>query len=160
MDAISEVVGLALKQTGNSTVSNGGDRSTMGLREKRLIHRLHAEVLPKYEAALRQETGGGAIEWQVNWDSFSNCDEEALERLERFGLRKISEAIESICIDDFGRKAVRDGLKMIYIQQVDDSSQVAVAMDEDTLKVFLNCADFYHGYVSEFKIQEVLENGL
>lgn len=132
----------------------------MGLREKRLIHRLHAEVLPKYEAALRQEIRGGTIEWLVNWDSFSNCDEEALERLERFGLRKIFDAIESICVDDFGRAAIRDGLNMIYIQQVDDSSQVTVGMDDDTLKVFLNCSDFYHGYISEFKIQEVLENGL
>jgi hypothetical protein len=160
VDAISEVVGLALKQTGNSTVSNGGDRSTMGLREKRLIHRLHAEVLPKYEAAWHQKTGGASIELQVDWDSFSGCDEDALERVERFGLKKISAAIASICADDFGRKAIRDGLNAIYIKQVSDSSKVSASMDSYMLKICLNVSDFYNGYLSEFQIQEVLENGL
>jgi hypothetical protein len=160
VDAISEVVGLALKQKGNSTVSNRGDRSTMGLREKRLIHRLHAEVLPKYEAVWHQKTGGASIELQVDWDSFSGCDEESLERIERLGLKKISEAIASICIDDFGRKAIRDGLKSIYIKQVSDSAKISAYMDSYTLKVCLNCSDFYHGYLSEFQIQDILENGL
>ncbi len=132
----------------------------MGLREKRLIHRLHAEVLPKYEAAWHQKTGGASIELQVDWDSFSGCNEEALERIERFGLNKISAAIVSICADDFGRHAIRDGLKAVCIKQVNDSSHVSASMDDYMLKICLNVADFYKGYLSEFQIQEVLENGL
>lgn len=132
----------------------------MGLREKRLIHRLHAEVLPKYEAAWHQKTGGASIELQVDWDSFSGCNEEALERIERYCLRKITEAIANICTDDFGKKALRDGLNAIYVKQVNDSSKVSASMDTQTLKLYLNVADFYKGYLSEFQIQEILENGL
>ncbi|MBE9041206.1 hypothetical protein IQ235_10490 [Oscillatoriales cyanobacterium LEGE 11467] len=131
----------------------------MGLREKRIIHQLQNKTIPAYEAAWAKKAGT-KIKLQVDWDSFSDCNEEILERVERFGLKKISEAIDAVCVDNLGKEAIQDGLKAIDLKHVPDRASVAASMANTTLKVCVDFSDIYKGYVSEFTIQEVLENGL
>ncbi|MDY6938348.1 MAG: hypothetical protein SWY16_11840 [Cyanobacteriota bacterium] len=131
----------------------------MGLREKRIIHQLQNQTIPAYEAALAKKTGT-QIPLEVDWDSFSGCNEEVLERVERFGLKKIADAIDGVCVDDLGKEALKEGLGAIYLVKADDRSHVSASMAGKILKVCVDFSDIYKGYVSEFTIQEVLENGL
>lgn len=135
------------------------DGSIVGLREKRIIHQLQNKTIPAYEAAWAKKAGT-KITLQVDWDSFSGCNEEVLERVERLGLKKISEAIDGVCVDNLGKEALQEGLSLVYLKQVNDRASVAASMASKTLKVCANFSDIYKGYVSEFTIQEVLENGL
>jgi hypothetical protein len=132
----------------------------MGLREKRILHQLKTEVLPAYEAAAAKAAGGTKIAWDIDWESFSDCDEAAVARIERWGFKRIIDAIAAVCVDELGKQALQEGLKKIHVKQVNNIDNVAASMANKTLWVCINFSDFYKGYLSEFTIQEVLENGL
>lgn len=131
----------------------------MGLREKQWVREYKEEKMPQFQDKLKELTGGGQIEVEVDWDTFITS-EKALEYFHHQGLDYIYNAISRICYNDFGKAAIREGLKRIVVKNFGDNKQVKVSFADNTLYVNGAWAADSGGYPSETDIQRVIEDGL
>lgn len=86
----------------------------MGVNERRKIKELQDTTFPERTAELAEICGGGSITYEVDWESFAD-DMEALNFFDNLSCNYISMALRVICIDDLGKEAVREGLKLIKL---------------------------------------------
>jgi hypothetical protein len=69
---------------------------------------------------------------------------------------RLNMALRSICMDDMGREAVREGLKLVKLKNVKDKSDMRIAFDGGVLEMHCAYALRTDGMYSDNEIREVL----
>jgi len=108
----------------------------MGLNERRKIKELQEVTLPGRVKEIA-EICGKAIPYEVDWDSLAD-DAEALNFMDNLSCHRLNMALRTICIDDMGRQAVRDGLKLVKLRNVKEKSAMRMSFDKGVLE--MHCA--------------------
>jgi len=108
----------------------------MGLNERRKIKELQEVTLPGRVKEI-EEICGRAIPYEVDWDSLAD-DAEALNFMDNLSCHRLNMALRTICIDDMGRQAVRDGLKLVKLRNVKEKSAMRMSFDKGVLE--MHCA--------------------
>jgi hypothetical protein len=130
----------------------------MGLAERRKIKELQDTVLPERTAELAEITGG-AITYDVDWDSFAD-DLEALNFMDNISCHRTNMALRVICADDLGKEAVQESLKVIKLKNVKTKPEMSISFGGSVLE--MHCAYALHtdGMFSDNEIRDVLMKGL
>ena len=130
----------------------------MGLLERRKIKELQESAFPGRVKEI-EEICGAPIQYDVDWDSFAN-DLEGLNFLDNGSCHRLNMALRSICIDDLGKEAVRDGLKLIKLRNVGSAGDMKITFVDGVLDMHCAYALKSDGFFSDGAIREVLEKGL
>ena len=91
----------------------------MGLMERRKIKELQETTLPERVNEI-EEICGRPIPYEVDWDSLAD-DLEGLNFLDNLSCHRLNMALRTICLDDMGKEAVRDGLTLVKLKNVPKS---------------------------------------
>jgi hypothetical protein len=126
----------------------------MGLAERRKIRELQETTFPDREREI-EEICGKAIPYQVDWESLSD-DLEGLNFIDNLSCHRLNMALRVICQDDLGKEAVRDGLRLIKLQNVKDRSAMKIAFEDGVLEMRCAYAQRTDGMFSDNEIREVL----
>jgi len=126
----------------------------MGLNERRKIKELQETTFPGRVQEI-QEICGNAIPYEVDWESFAD-DGEALNFLDNISCHRLNMALRTICIDDLGKEAVRDGLRLIKLKNVKDKAAMQINFDDGILEMHCAYALRTDGMYSDGEIREVL----
>jgi hypothetical protein len=129
-------------------------RRIMGLNERRKVKELQETILPGRSHEI-EEICGNAIPYEVDWNSISE-DLEALNFLDNISCHRLNMALRMICMDDMGKEAVRDGLKLIRLQNVKEKSQMQMTFDSGVLEMRCAYARGADGMHSDGDIRELL----
>lgn len=126
----------------------------MGLNERRKIKELQDATLPGRVKEI-EEICGKAIPYEVDWDSLAD-DMEALNFMDNLSCHRLNMALRTICQDEMGKQAVRDGLKLIKLKNVKDRAAMKLSFDGGQLE--MNCAYALRtdGMYSDNEIRELL----
>jgi hypothetical protein len=108
----------------------------MGLNERRKIKELQEVTLPGRVQEI-QEICGKAIPYEVDWESLAD-DAEGLNFLDNLSCHRLNMALRAICVDEMGREAVREGLKVIKLKNAKDKSAMRITFEDGVLE--MNCA--------------------
>jgi hypothetical protein len=103
----------------------------MGLHERRKIQELQTTTVPERQREIA-EICGREIAYDFDWSSFDN-DAAALNFVDNCACHRLNMALRTICIDDLGRQAVREGLKSVRVLNVQDAAQRALRFDDGVL---------------------------
>src|SRR6188472_4191304 len=104
----------------------------MGIVERRKQKELEDTVFPERVKEIA-EICGVAIPYDVAWDTLDTYD--ARNFIDDISCHRLNMALRSICLDDLGKQAVRDGLKKVRLVNVKDSTQKRLAFDGGTLEM-------------------------
>ena len=126
----------------------------MGLNERRKIKELQDTTLPGRVKEI-EEICGRPIPYEVDWDSLSD-DAEGLNFLDNISCHRLNMALRTICVDDMGKEAVRDALKLIKLKNVKDKSEMKINFDAGVLEMHCAYAQRTDGMFSDNQIREVL----
>ena len=126
----------------------------MGLNERRKIKELQDETLPGRVKEIT-EICGAPIPYEVDWTTFD--DMEALNFMDNISCHRLNMALRAICMDDMGKQAVREGLKLVKLANVKDKAGMKMTFDGGVLE--MHCAYALHsdGLFSDLEIQRLLE---
>ena len=126
----------------------------MGLNERRKIKDLQDVTLPGRVLEI-QEICGKAIPYEVDWESFAD-DMEALNFMDNISCHRLNMALRTICLDDMGKQAVNEGLKLIKLKNVKDKASMQMTFAAGVLE--MHCAYALHtdGMFSDNAIRELL----
>lgn len=91
----------------------------MGLVERRKIKELQEIILPERVREI-EEICGKPIPYEVDWESLAD-DLEGLNFLDNLSCHRLNMALRTICLDEMGKEAVRDGLTLIKLKNVPKS---------------------------------------
>src|SRR5215510_15663594 len=105
----------------------------MGLNERRKIKELQETTLPERVKEI-EEICGKPIPYEVDWDSFAD-DAEGLNFLDNISCHRVNMALRTICVDDLGREAVREGLKRIRLKNVKSKDQMHLTFEGGVLEM-------------------------
>lgn len=126
----------------------------MGLAERRKIKELQDEVLPAREREIA-EICGSPIPYEVDWTSLDH-DAQALNFLDNLSCHRLNMALRTICTDEMGREAVREGVKRIALKNVADPAQVHIAFDGGVLHMHCAYAHGAEGMIPDGRIRQTL----
>lgn len=126
----------------------------MGLNERRKIKELQDTTLPGRVKEI-EEICGKAIPYEVDWDSLAD-DLEGLNFLDNISCHRLNMALRTICVDDMGKEAVREGLKTIKLKNVKDKSAKKISFDGGVLEMHCAYAQRTDGMFSDNEIREEL----
>ena len=126
----------------------------MGLNERRKIKELQETTLPERVKEI-EEICGQPIPYEVDWDSLAD-DAEGLNFLDNISCHRLNMALRTICVDDMGKEAVRDGLKSIKLKNVKDKSAMSISFENGVLEMHCAYALRTDGMYSDNQIREVL----
>ena len=115
----------------------------MNLAGRRIQQDFTAKRLPELAAHIKTYCPDADIDVDVDWDSFDG-NEMALENL-WLVYEQPSAALESVCSDDLGRKAVAEAIHKVLIRNVGSSQEVRAAVEDGTLVVSMQCAEAQSG---------------
>lgn len=130
----------------------------MGLNERRKIKELQDTVLPERHQELIEITGG-QIAYEIDWESLQD-DYQALNFLDNLSCHRTNMALRTICMDDLGKEAVRDGLKIIRLKNVSNKADMSISFKDGVLEMHCAYALGTEGMFSDNEIRHVLEAGL
>ena len=130
----------------------------MGLAERRKIKELQDVTLPERTKEI-EEICGAAIPYEVDWASLAD-DAEALNFLDNISCHRLNMALRAICLDDLGKEAVRDGLKLVKLKNVTDKADMSIAFAGGVLEMHCAYALRTDGMFGDEEIRQVLEKGL
>lgn len=130
----------------------------MGLQERRMIKDLQEKTLPERSREIA-EICGAEIPYEVDWASLEN-DAQALNFVDNLACHRLNMALRTICIDEMGREAVRDGLKQVRLHNVATPEQRRIAFDSGVLEMHTAFAHGAQGMHSDSDIRQVLLAGL
>ena len=130
----------------------------MGLAERRKIKELQDTSFPERTAELAEITGG-AMGYDVDWDSFAD-DLEGLNFLDNLSCHRTNMALRVICSDELGKEAVREQLKTIRLKNVKDKGDMLCKFQDGILEMHCAYALRTDGMVSDGHIRETLMAGL
>ena len=126
----------------------------MGLNERRKIKELQEVTLPGRVQEI-QEICGKAIPYEVDWESLAD-DAEGLNFLDNLSCHRLNMALRTICVDEMGREAVREGLKLIKLKNVKDKSAMQITFDGGILEMHCAYALRTDGMFKDGEIRELL----
>jgi hypothetical protein len=126
----------------------------MGLAERRKIKEIQDEVLPGRVKEI-EEICGKPIPYEVDWDSLAD-DAAGLNFLDNLSCHRLNMALRTICIDDMGKEAVREGLKLIKLKNVADAAARHIAFDEGVLEMHCAYALGTSGMINDVEIRDAL----
>lgn len=131
----------------------------MGLNERRKIKELQDTTFPERTAELSEISGGGAIAYDVDWDSFAD-DLEALNFVDNLSCHRTNMALRVICSDELGKEAVREGLKTVKLKNVKTKPEMQISFTGGVLEMHCAYALGTEGMFSDNEIRATLEQGL
>ena len=127
----------------------------MGIAERRKIQELQQTVFPERQREIA-EICGAEIPYDVDWDSLAD-DAEALDFIDNVSCHRVNMALRTICVDDLGRTAVREGLRRIALRNVAEPSEMRMTFDDGTLSMHCAYARRTEGMFSDSDIRRLLE---
>jgi hypothetical protein len=130
----------------------------MGLNERRKIKELQETTLPGRVREI-EEICGKAIPYEVDWDSLAD-DAEGLNFLDNLSCHRLNMALRAICLDDMGKEAVRDGLRLVRLKNVKDRASMEITFKEGVLEMHCAYALRTDGMYGDGEIRELLLKGL
>src|SRR5690348_18223899 len=123
----------------------------MGLTERRKIKELQESTLPGRVKEI-EEICGKAIPYEVDWESLAD-DMEGLNFIDNISCHRLNMALRTICVDDMGKEAVRDGLRLIKLKNVKDKANMSIAFEDGVLEMHCAYAQRTDGMYSDTEIQ-------
>ena len=130
----------------------------MGLNERRKIKELQEVTLPGRVKEIEEICGVG-IPYEVDWESLAD-DAEGLNFLDNLSCHRLNMALRAICLDEMGKAAVRDGLKLVKLKNVKDKADMRIGMANGVLEMHCAYALRTDGMYSDNEIRAVLEKNL
>ena len=130
----------------------------MGLEERRKIKELQDITLPGRVREI-EEICGKAIPYEVDWDSLAD-DAEGLNFLDNLSCHRLNMALRTICVDDMGKEAVREGLRLIRLKNAKDKSAMQMTFKDGVLEMQCAYAMRTDGMYSDGEIRELLLKNL
>ena len=130
----------------------------MGLNERRKVKELQETVLPGRVKEI-EEICGKAIPYEVAWDSMAD-DLQALNFVDNVSCHRLNMALRVICADEMGKEAVRDGLKLIRLENVKDPAAMKLGFADGVLTMSCAYALGASGMHSDGAIRELLIKSL
>jgi len=130
----------------------------MGLLEKKKLKELQDTVIPERTKELN-EIFGGSAQYQIDWDSLAN-DGEALNFFDNLACHRINMALRGICVDDFSKEAVRDGLRVIAISNVKTKDAMKLSFGGGVLEMACAYGLRLDGIYHEGEMSKVIMDGL
>jgi hypothetical protein len=126
----------------------------MGLAERRKIKELQDVTFPERTREI-EEICGKAIPYEVDWESLAD-DAEGLNFIDNISCHRLNMALRTICVDDMGKEAVRDGLRLIRLKNVKDKGDMSIAFDDGVLEMRCAYALRTDGMYSDAEIRDLL----
>ena len=125
----------------------------MGLNERRKIKELEEETLPGRVKEI-EEICGKPVPYQVDWTTFDTL--EALNFMDNLSCHRLNMALRMICMDEMGKEAVREGLKLVKLANAKDKASMKMEFSGGTLE--MHCAYALHtdGMYSDNEIRTYL----
>jgi hypothetical protein len=130
----------------------------MGLNERRKIKELQDVTFPGRVKEIA-EICGAPIPYEVDWDSLAD-DAQGLNFIDNLSCHRLNMALRSICLDDLGKSAVRDGLKLVKLKNVKDKADMKIAFEAGVLEMHCAYALGAEGMFNDNVIRQVLEKNL
>lgn len=130
----------------------------MGLQEKRLIKNLQDTAIPERVKNFEEMTGA-QIQYDVNWDSFAD-DYAALNAFDFLAMNTVEMAFRMICVDDFSKQAVQEGVNTIKLENIQDAADNAITFADGVLSLRCAYGQGLDGIIRENQIKKVVEAGL
>jgi hypothetical protein len=130
----------------------------VGLAEKRKIKELQEQTFPGRVKEI-EEICGAPIPYEVDWESLAD-DAEALNFIDNISCHRLNMALRTICQDELGKSAVRDGLKQVKLKNVKDKSAMHIGFQSGVLEMSCAYALRTDGMYSDNEIRKVLEEKL
>ena len=87
-------------------------------------------------------------------------DAQGLNFIDNLSCHRLNMALRSICLDDMGKSAVRDGLKLVKLKNVKDKAAMKIAFEGGVLEMHCAYALGAEGMFNDNAIREVLEKNL
>jgi hypothetical protein len=126
----------------------------MGLNERRKMKELQETTFPERVKEI-EEICGRPIPYEVDWESLAE-DLEGLNFIDNLSCHRLNMALRTICMDDLGREAVREGLKLVRLKNVKDKADMAISFEGGILEMRCAYALRTEGMFSDGEIREVL----
>ena len=130
----------------------------MGLNERRKVKELQETVLPGRVKEI-EEICGKAIPYEVAWETIQD-DLTALNFLDNVSCHRLNMALRVICLDEMGKEAVRDGLKLVRLVNVKEPSAMRLGFADGVLTMSCAYAQGASGMHSDGAIRELLIKSL
>jgi hypothetical protein len=130
----------------------------MGLNERRKMKELQSETLPAREQEIA-EICGRAIPYEVDWESFGE-DFQALNFLDNLSCHRLNMALRTICCDEMGKEAVREGLQRVKLKNVAAPADMQLHFAGGILEMSCVYARGAEGMHRDDAIRQVLLAGL
>jgi hypothetical protein len=130
----------------------------MGLTERRMVQELKDVTLPGRVKEI-EEICGKAIPYEVAWETMQD-DAEALRFVDNLSCHRLNMALRTICMDQMGKEAVAESLKMVKLANVKDKAAMKVEFANGVLEMHCAYAMGAEGMHSDGTIRQVLEKGL
>jgi hypothetical protein len=130
----------------------------MGLAERRKIKDLQEVTFPERVKEI-EEICGIAIPYEVDWDSLAD-DAEAIRFIDNVSCHRLNMALRVICLDDMGKQAVREGLKLIRLKNITSPSEMRISFADGVLEMHCAYALGTGGMFTDNVIRQELEKGL
>ena len=130
----------------------------MGLAERRKMKELQEVTLPARSQEIA-EVCGVAIPYEVDWESLAD-DAEALTFIDNLSCHRLNMALRMICQDEPGKAAVREGLRLVKLKNVTDTTGMQIRLQGGVLEMHCAYALRTDGMFSDGEIRQVLEQGL
>ncbi len=126
----------------------------MGLNERRKIKELQDTTFPERVKEI-EGICGKEIPYEVDWDSLAD-DMQALNFIDNLSCHRLNMALRVICQDAMGKEAVRDGLKLIKLKNVQYKGAMSIAFEKGVLEMHCAYALGTDGMYSDSEIRELL----
>ena len=126
----------------------------MGLNERRKIKELEETTLPERVKEI-EEICGKPIPYEFDWASLED-DLEGLNFLDNLSCHRLNMALRTICVDDMGKEAVREGLNLVKLKNVKDKADMSISFEGGVLEMHCAYALRTDGMFSDGEIREVL----
>ncbi|HYM00652.1 MAG TPA: hypothetical protein VEZ90_16985 [Blastocatellia bacterium] len=130
----------------------------MGLNERRKIKELQEVTFPERVKEIK-DICGKAIPYEVDWESMSD-DYQALNFLDNLACHRLNMALRTICLDDLGKEAVRDGLKLVKLRNVKTQEEKKMTFEGGVLEIHCAYALLSDGIFSDSDIAALLSRSL
>ena len=126
----------------------------MGLNERRKIKELQETTFPERVKEIA-EICGAPIPYEVDWESLSD-DAEGLNFIDNLSCHRLNMALRIICLDEMGKEAVREGLKLVKLKNVKNKADMKMSFESGVLEMHCAYALRTDGMYSDNEIREFL----
>lgn len=126
----------------------------MGLNERRKIEELKTVTLPGRVKEI-EEICGQPIPYEVDWATLAD-DAEGLNFLDNVSCHRLNMALRTICIDDMGKQAIRETLKLIKLANVKTTAEKSLSLNDGVFEMKCAYAQKMEGAFSDNDIRHAL----